>query len=210
MEIWFQHIFLKACRRLFCVALLLASGLAFAADDDTEKKTGLDIGSELFDIGILFGTINIEDFTSEQVVGLNITFKATEDFFLQYNYVQTEISESSWEVGADYNFNLGDDRTFTHYDLLIGYNIFQGEFFAAKEKSHLSNFYVVAGVGDTDFGGEQNFTYTYGFGYQVEFFRRFLVRADYRDYMFESSLIIGDEEEMLHNTQISLGIGYLF
>lgn len=190
--------------------MLAGSGLSFAAEGEAKKTSQLDIGAELFDVGVLFGTINIEDVTSEFVVGLNITFKASEDFFLQYNYLQTEMSDSSWERSGNFNYDLGDDRTFSHYDLLIGYNIFQGEIFAGENKSHLSNLYVVAGVGDTDFGGEQNFTYTFGVGYQVELFRRFVVRADYRDYIFESSLVVGDEDDWMHNTQVSLGIGYLF
>lgn len=210
MAIGFQHIFLKRCGRLLCAATFFIASLSFAAEDDTTKSSGLKIGSELFDVGVLFGTINIEDFTSEYVAGMNITFKATEYFFLQYNYVQTEIGQSSWELGSLADYGLGDDRLFKHYDLLIGYNIFQGEFFAGGDRSHLSNLYVVAGVGDTNFGREQNFTYTLGLGYQIEFFRRFLVRADFRDYMFKSSLTIGDEEDLVHNTQISLGVGYLF
>ncbi len=206
METRIQHFLL----RRFCLALFLtlASVFTFAADD--KKKKGLRVNSELFDIGFVTGVINIEDFTSELFIGANITFKATEDFFLQYNYMEADVGLSSIEVGSGTPFGLGENRSFTHYDLLIGYNVFQGEFFASKGKAHLANLYVVGGFGDTTFGSEENFTYTVGVGYLVEFSRKYIVRVDYRDYIFDSSLIVSDAEATVHNTQLSIGVGYLF
>ncbi len=207
MENRLQHILLGL--KFAVLVTVLASASSVYAQD--EKRSKLRVNQELFDVGVFTGVINIENFPAEYVIGANITFKASEDFFLQYNYLQADISESSFEKNpSNPTFDLGDERSFTHYDLLLGYNIFQGEFFASEGKAHISNLYVVAGIGDTDFGGEQNFTYTLGMGYQIEFFRRYLVRFDYRDYIYKSSLVIGDVESTVHNNQISVGVGYLF
>lgn len=209
METRLQYLLLRI--QAFAGAfLLVVTASAFAAKDDNGKKK-LRIDSELFDIGVVAGVINFEDFPAEFVLGANVTFKASENFFLQYNFVQSDISESSFEKNpADTIRDLGD-RKFTHYDLLVGYNLFQGEFFAGSEDyAHLSSLYVVGGIGDTEFGGEDNFTYTVGLGYQIEFYRKYLVRFDYRDYIYQTSLIVGSEQDTVHNTQISLGVGYLF
>jgi len=194
------------------MATILVVALSFTdvyAADKADSK--LRINSELFDFGVVTGILNIEDFPAEFVVGASVTFKASEDFFLQYNYVQAEVSESSFEKNPSFTvLDLGDDRSFKHYDLLVGYNIFQGEFFTSGDTTNLSSLYVVGGIGDTTFGGEENFTYTIGMGYQVEFYRRYLLRFDFRDYIYNTSLIVGGEEDTAHNSQISVGVGYLF
>jgi len=204
-----QHFLLKST--LLTLLLGTLSLGANAQESNAEKSGKIRINSELFDVGLVAGIVSIEDFPTEFVVGVNVTFKASEDFFLQYNYVQADVSESAFEKNpAGVTFDLGDDRGFEHYDLLVGYNLFQGEFFASEESAHISSLYIVGGIGDTDIGGEENFTYTLGLGYQIEFFRKYLVRLDYRDYIYRSSLIVGSDEVTVHNNQFTLGIGYLF
>lgn len=201
-------------RKLLKFALVLGVVVAGSAHAAEGKKKGLKVNSELFDVGIIAGSINIEDFPSqfEPLLGVNVTFKASEYFFLQYNFIQTEIGVSSVEANdaiVPGGFGL-EDRDFTHYDLLVGYNIFQGEFFSSEGQANLSNLYIVGGFGDTEMGGESNFTYTVGAGYLIEFARKYLVRIDYRDYIFDSSLLVSEGEETVHNTQFSIGVGYLF
>jgi len=175
---------------------------------EPEKVYRSKVRAEFVELGVTFGVVNIENFTSEFLAGANLTFRATEDFFLQVNYVQaSDASLSSAEKRQGRAFD-GDDRDFTHYDLLVGYNLFQGEFFTGGATANLSALYVVAGVGDTEFGGESRFTYTVGLGYQVAFNRRYIVRFDMRDYLYESSLLTDDNTT--NNIQLSAGISYLF
>ncbi|MFL0809368.1 MAG: outer membrane beta-barrel domain-containing protein [Agarilytica sp.] len=196
----FQHIFLKLALLVLCSQWVANANAAKLRADN-----------ELFDVGATVGVLNIEDFTSEYVYGLYATFKASEHYFLQYNFIQTEVGESSFEKNAaSATFAIGENRTFQHYDLLIGYNIFQGEFYGSGENAHLSNLYIVGGIGNTDFGDESNFTYTFGVGYQIEFYRKWVTRIDYRDHIYKTSLIIGGGEETVQNTQFSLSLGYLF
>ncbi len=200
MENRLKHIFLKP----FTVVGLCAVSLFLGAESASASE--LKVNSELFDVGLTAGIINLEDFPAEFLVGASVTFKASESFFLQYNYVQADISRSTHEQGG---LVYGVDRGFSHYDLLVGYNLFQGEFFAGKGGSHLSSLYVVGGVGDTDFGGEESFTYTFGVGYQIEFFRKYVLRVDYRDYLYKSAIISG-EDTTVQSNQLSVGMGYLF
>lgn len=191
---------------LSLLCLLVVAGPSFAKD---EKKKGLKVNSELFDIGFVAGVINIEDFTSEFIYGANITFKASEYFFLQYNYLNSSVGVSPWEEYVPGGFII-DGRKYVHYDLLVGYNLFQGEFFSGSKSNNISNLYLVGGFGETQFGGEDNFSYTVGVGYLVEFNRKWLARVDYRDYIYETTLVVPDQEVLTHNNQISFGVGYLF
>lgn len=208
MENRLQHIFLKP----FAIVAFGVAALFVGAESTNAGE--LKVNSELFDIGFTAGVINLEDFPAEFLVGASVTFKASESLFLQYNYVQADISKSSLERDqgnqGNEGFDIGSDRSFTHYDLLVGYNLFQGEFFAGGGAAHLSSLYVVGGIGNTAFGSEENFSYTLGVGYQIEFNRKYVMRLDYRDYIYESALITGDDEDTVHNTQLSVGLGYLF
>lgn len=210
MDNRFQHVFLTA--KLAFASLFLLSMPAWAnsgqeASSDQRGDT-LRINDEVFELGFAVGVINIADFNSEVTAGVSATFRASEDFFLQYNFLQTKASLSSYELSQGKLFG-GDDRTLRHYDLLVGYNLYQGEFFSSGEKARLSALYLLGGVGDTQFGGEGSFTYTLGVGYQVALTRRFIWRVDYRNYAYKSSLI-ADEEQTVNSTQVSSGLSFLF
>ncbi|TVZ39083.1 outer membrane beta-barrel protein [Alteromonadaceae bacterium 2753L.S.0a.02] len=193
METRFQH-------------LLLGGILTVALGSSSAGVAASGMDREFIDAGVFAGLINIQDFGSEWALGANLTFKATEDFFLQFNFLQAEAGLSSFEKSQGRLFS-GSDRNFQHYDLLVGYNLFQSEFIALGAPN-LSSLYVVGGVGDTGFGGEQSFTYTLGTGYQVAFARNYIVRLDYRDYVYTTNLIT--EDKTVHNGLISLGFSYLF
>ncbi|GLS25524.1 outer membrane beta-barrel domain-containing protein [Marinibactrum halimedae] len=196
----------------FLLSALLTLGIAgsqvcFGQSADEKPSNLKDVDTEYFDIGLFYGSMNVEDFTSASVIGINATFNAGENYFLQMNYLQSDVDLSSFEESQGQIFS-GSDRTLQHYDVVLGYNLFQGEHFIYEGKALLSSLYVVGGIGDTEFGGESNFTYVAGVGYQVAFTRDIIGRIDYRDYIFKTNAI-GDDE-FTHNTQFSVGLSYLF
>lgn len=210
MDYWFQRILLAVKCAFLAVSLAYSNSLFADENNSGDEPKAYDtdkIETEYFDLGFFIGTINIEDFTSEIVTGVNLTFNASEDFFMQVNYLQADISLSSFELSQGQLFS-GSDREFNHLDFLAGYNLFQGEHFILDDKASLSTLYLVAGVGNTDFGGEGSFTYTLGIGYQIAIQRNILLRLDYRDYIYKT-IIIG-ENNSVNNTQLSLGVSYLF
>jgi outer membrane beta-barrel protein len=206
MDNRFQFVLLTLKAVALATAFLHAPVL-LADDSGTEKTDISDINNEVFELGIFAGIVNIEDFGSELAPGLSLTFRASEDFFVQYNYLQADVSFSAYENIQ--NPLLGSDRTFKHYDLLIGYNIFQGEFFTSPAQAKLSALYVVAGVGETKLGGESSFTYTLGLGYEVALTRHLGVHIDFRDYLYQSTLV-SPEKRMVSVAQVSIGAKYLF
>lgn len=204
MDIRFQHLFL-------IVRAVLLSFVAFSVSVKAEDSKGLNINNEIFELGAFVGIVNIEDFTSEIVPGISLTFRASEDFFIQYNYVQiSKVDLPLYELqeGTPTYFT-GKGRKFRHYDLLVGYNIFQGEFFRSQTKTSLSNLYFVAGAGETSFGEEARFSYTIGLGYQVALTKRVNVNIDYKNYIYDSSVIM-DQDKTVNTTQISAGVNYIF
>lgn len=207
MDNRFQFVLLTT-RAVALVASLLSSSMTLAESTSSSKTDISDINNEVIELGIFAGMINVEDFGSEIAPGISATFRASEDFFIQYNFLQADISLSSYENNQGQFFG-GKDRKFQHYDLLIGYNLFQGEFFPSPPKANLSTLYLVGGVGNTEFGNETSFTYTLGVGYQVALTRKIAVHVDFRDYLYQSTLIT-DDKRTVSATQISLGAKYCF
>ncbi|WP_347329678.1 outer membrane beta-barrel domain-containing protein [Marinimicrobium locisalis] len=204
MENWIQHFLLKAGAT--ALAGLLVTPVALA--QETESTSAHRIDSEVLDLGVTAGVVNIADFNGEWALGVSATFQATENFFLQYNFLQADSSPSAYENNQGRLFE-GSDRTFRHYDLLVGYKVFQGELFASEGRARLSSLYAVGGVGETRFGGEENFTTTLGVGYEAALTRDILLRIDYRAHLYDSSLI-ADEERSVTSNQMSAGLSYLF
>lgn len=209
MDIRVQHILLAA--KWVAFAGLMQLSPLLHADQAGDRKASLgDVNNEIFELGAFVGIVNIEDFGSEYALGASATFRASENFFIQYNYLQTDVSLSSYEKSeGSFSFFSGDDRTFKHYDLLLGYNIFQGEFFPSSSKANLSTLYLVAGVGEVRFGGEASTAYTAGIGYQVALTRRIGLHIDYRNYIYQSTLIT-DEKRTVSAASVSTGLKYLF
>ena len=192
--------------RLQYILLIGTLGLIQPALAD-DKRLSLD--NEYFEFGVSSGILNIQDFGSEFSLGLQTTFTASESFFLQFNYLQAEASLSSYENSQGQYFS-DDDRDFVHYDVLLGYNIFQGEIFLGEGVSTLSSLYSVIGVGHNSFGGEDELAYTIGMGYKVGLSRKVNLRFDFRDYIYESTLLLGNEAYTVHNTHFTVGISYLW
>jgi outer membrane beta-barrel protein len=194
MEFRLQHLILIACA-CTCASTTVLS-----------QERALNLNKDYFEIGVNAGVLAIQDFNSEYSFGVNATFQASEDFFLQSNYVQADASLSAFENSQGQYFG-GGDRTFSYYDILIGYNLLQGEFYPSEGKSTLSSLYTVAGVGNVSFGGEDSFATTLGIGYKLELRRRLNLRLDFRDIIYDS--ILTPENKTTHNTRVSIGISYV-
>lgn len=209
METRLQHLFLKRKVIGKVISKVINSALTallISLLPGTSAAQTPAIDTELFELGALAGTLNIEDFTTEMSLGLYASFRATENFFLQTNYLQTDVSYSSVERGP-----LGPytgDRNYRHFNLLLGYNLFQGEVFKGKYAG-LSALYLVGGIGDTEFMDESNFTYVYGLGYQMSLSRRYTLRFDIQNYQYDTN-VIDQQENTITNTHLMVGLSWQF
>lgn len=181
-----------------------------SAKEKPVLEDGFNLNNEVFDLGVAFGTLAIEDFPTEWLMGISASFNASEDFFIQYNYFKTDIAESSFEKDSNNTLGLGEDRSITHYDILLGYHLFQSEFALLDGEMQLSTLYLVAGVGDTKLGEEENFSYTLGLGYEIEVLPNILLNFDYRQHIFDSALIATNTLRSKQLSQFSIACSYLF
>ena len=168
------------------------------------------IDDESFEIGVFAGVINIDNFGSEPLYGVKASYHATEDFFLQINYAVSEAGNTSFEDLSGDNIRLLTDseRDYTYYNALVGYNIFPGEVFMTSSLTFNSAFYLAAGAGNTEFGGEDNFTTTLGTGFRIVLRDWLTWHIDFRDHIFKSDII--NENETTHNLELSTGLSLFF
>ena len=207
-----------------CLGLLTCGQTARAAEDNSgpgavqvikpevlpREISEDDIDDEFFEIGLFAGNLTIDNFGSEPVYGVNASFHATEDFFLQMNYGMSEAGLTSFEELSGQNVRLLSDseRDYTFYNLLVGYNIFPGEVFMTAKLTFNSSFFLVGGIGNTEFGGEDNFTVTLGTGYRIVLRDWLTWHIDYRDHIFQSDIL--KEDQTTHNIEFSTGLTLFF
>lgn len=175
-------------------------------NDEVREQYEAQIDTEFFELGAYMGIISIEDFASSTVSGFKASFHATEDFFLQANYGSTEAGAASAEIIND--SNIIAERSYDYYNLLVGYNLFPGETFITQNLTLNSAFYVVAGAGNTDFAGDNHFTFTYGSGYRIILTDWLTWNMDFRNHTFTSKVLA--QSKRVNNLEFTLGLTAFF
>lgn len=162
-----------------------------------------DIDASDFEAGVFFGLVSVEDFGTNGVYGAKLAYHVTEDFFLEANYGISEIDKTSFEVINDRLLLSDDDRDYSYYNLSVGYNLFPGEAFLF-DMAFRNAFYLIGGVGSTEFAGDDLHTFNLGFGYRVTVWRFINLHLDFRDHIFDSDVTF--QEKTLHNLELTTGV----
>jgi len=216
METWLK-------RLLLTVALSALSLMANAAD--TQTRSVLDkiitpnlerrdpvspnIDTEDFELGFYAGIINVEDFGSNAVTGLRLAYHISEDFFAEANYAQSTLQETSFERLSGSTQLLSDEqRELNYYNLSLGYNLLPGEIFIGKDWSFNSAIYLLAGVGNTNFAGDDYFTYNAGIGLRLLATDWLALHFDVRSHIFEHELL--GEAQTVFNLESHAGVTFFF
>lgn len=168
------------------------------------------IDTEFFELGAFAGLLTIDNFNTEPVIGVSAAFHATEDFFVQFNYGMASAGLTSYEElsGSDIRLLTDAERDYSYYDLMVGYNIFPGEIFLTRNLTFNSAIYINAGVGNTEFAGEDNFTIVWGTGYRIILKDWVNLHVDFKDHMFRSDVI--RQDQLTHNIEFSMGASVFF
>jgi outer membrane beta-barrel protein len=168
-----------------------------------------DIDSENFEIGAFGGIMSVEDFGSDVVYGFSLTYHVTEGFFIEGDVGKTTAGLTSFEILSGGAPILSDDeRDLIYYSLNVGYNILPGEAFVGQERAYNTGLYIIAGLGSTQFAGDDRFTVNFGAGYRFIFTDSFALHMDFRDYLFDIDVL--GEEKTAHNLQGTLGLTFFF
>jgi outer membrane beta-barrel protein len=159
----------------------------------------------IFNVGI----ISIEDFGTNTALVLKLNYHISDSFFVGTEWVNSKGAETSFEVlsgGAPLLSN--DEREFNTYLLTLGYNALPGEAFLTDDLTYNTSFYVVGGLGKTEFGGDDRFTVSIGAGYRILLGNFFSMYTDFRDHIFSADIF--GTEKSTHNLQFTIGAGFYF
>lgn len=165
------------------------------------------IDSENIEVGFFAGVLSVEDFGSNDVYGVRLAFAVTEDFFLESNVGFSTLQKTSWEELTPGELMTEDERELTYYNLSLGWNLFPGETYIGRYAFH-SNLYLVSGAGNTEFGGDEYFTYHFGGGFRLFATDWLALHMDVRNHVMSHS-IFGSEKE-IQNLETSMGLTVFF
>lgn len=169
-----------------------------------------EIDTENVELGAFYGAMSVDDFGTNPVYGVTLSYHVTEDFFFRAEAGQTKLGLTSFEVlnpGVD-PLNLGSDRKLTYYGLSLGYNFLPGEVFLGRNLAMNSTFYVLGGVGSTEFAEDQRFTLNFGGGYKVLPTDWLAIHVEVQDRVYESDIF--GRNELVNNIEAYLGVTVFF
>ncbi|MBL4866486.1 MAG: outer membrane beta-barrel domain-containing protein [Pseudomonadales bacterium] len=166
------------------------------------------IDTESYELGSYVGTLAVEEFSANTVVGFTGSYHLANRTLLQANYVRSEVGKATFEEILDRSFLKDSDRRFSHYNLLVGYNLFPGKsFYGTRYKFH-SGIYLLAGGGITKFAGSSSFTPVIASSYRVVVTDWLTWSIDFRDYMFNREFL--NDKRRTHNIELSSSVNFLF
>jgi outer membrane beta-barrel protein len=166
------------------------------------------IRSQNIEVGGYYGTLNIEDFGAHPVYGVQAAYHITEDIFFQAEAGRSKGGYTSFEKLSNVQLLTEGERWFKYYDLSVGYNLFPGEVFLGRNLALRSTFYVLAGLGGTQFGGDQKFTVNFGAGYKVLPADWIAVHVAVEDRVFNTDLL--GVNKLASNLEAHLGATVFF
>jgi outer membrane beta-barrel protein len=175
---------------------------------DRREVNGAAIDTERFEVGVFSGVLSVEDFSSNLLYGVSASYHISDRWLLQLNYGQSDVEKSTYEEVIDSSFLSDDDRQFEYYHVLGGYNLFPGRSFLGEKSKYNSGIYLLAGVGNTRFAGNDNFTLVFGGSYRVVATDWLTCSLDLRDHIVEREFI--DDKKSTHNIEMSIGVNVLF
>lgn len=214
MESWFQRFVLAVLLAANATSLQAADEGRTVLDDvispDLERRQ-IDedkIDSENIEVGFFAGVLSVEDFGSNDVYGARLAFAVTEDFFIESNIGFSTLQKTTWEeYTPGGSFMTDEERELMYYNLSLGWNLFPGETYIGRYAFH-SNLYLVGGAGNTEFGGDEFFTYHFGGGFRLFATDWAALHMDVRNHVMSHS-IFGDEKD-IQNLETTLGLTIFF
>lgn len=167
------------------------------------------IDTEDFEIGAFTGLMSVEDFGVNPVYGVRLAYHITEGLFVEGAIGRTDTEETSFErLSGAAEILTDDEREFTYYNVSLGYNVLPGEAFVGRSLAFSQALYLIAGIGSTEFAGDDRFTVNFGFGYRLLLNDVFALHADVRDHLFDIDVL--GAEKTAHNIEGHVGFTVFF
>lgn len=219
MENWFRYLLLSA---LSALHLIVLAPNAYAQSSGTVgenvliqpeiKRTNFDeslISAKDIELSIALGYLSLEDFGNNSLTVFGINYSINEKMFVQLDYGLSEGGQTSYEIlsgGAAILTN--SERELSFYRINLAYNVLPGEAFLNENISYNSAFFISAGIGNTEFAGNDRFSINYGAGYKVLLSDELSISTDFRNTNFE--LDVFGAEKTTNNLEFTLRLGWYF
>ncbi|MDJ0831971.1 MAG: outer membrane beta-barrel domain-containing protein [Gammaproteobacteria bacterium] len=215
METRFRRILLTAL--MLCYSSLLVAQQPAADDDSVMIEPSIEriefdeaqIDTEDLEILLMLGYLSIEDFGVNELLQFNLNYHVNESIFVQVSFGQSDGGETSYEIitqGAP--LLTPSERELSYYNINIGYNLLPGEAFLGDQLAHNTAFYLSAGIGVTEFAGDDRFTINYGAGYRFLLNDATGIYTDFRNHVFDMDTF--GENKATNNLAFTLGISWFF
>jgi outer membrane beta-barrel protein len=218
METWFQRVFLGT---LLLGLFSFTHPVVAQSSDDEELEQVItpdikrrqikedDLDTENFELGVFYGFLSIEDFGTNGVAGLTLAYHITESFFVEAAYGSSKTEKTSYELlSGGVELLTEEQRDLTYYNLSLGYNFLHGQVFVSDKWAFNNHFYLMLGVGNTDFAAKEYFTTTIGAGLRFYTTDWLALDLSMRGHSFEHELF--GETKRITNLESRLGLSIFF
>lgn len=167
------------------------------------------IDTEDFEVSAFLGLLSVEDFGVNPVYGARLAYHINEDLFVEGTVAQSTAGRTSYERLSGGAALLTDaQRDILYYNVSVGFNLLPGEAFLTKNKAFNSALYIVAGVGSTEFAGDNRLTISFGGGYRLLATDWLALHLDVRDHLFNIDIL--GEDKTAHNLEVTFAVSAFF
>jgi outer membrane beta-barrel protein len=166
------------------------------------------IPSNDFELGLLVGTYDTQNFGAKALGGVRAGYHITEDVFVEAVFGITQVTDKDFRLILPGGIFPSETETLRYYDLSVGYNLFPGEIFLAKDHAKVSALYVIAGIGTTKFDSTSHETVNAGFGWRIFLADWTALQLDLRDHVYSVNLL--GQPQTTQNLELSMGVTFFF
>ncbi len=160
------------------------------------------------EVGLVFGSYSTQNFGTRPVAGLRLGYHVTEDFFVLGQFGRSRVSDEAYRQVLPGGVLANGSQNLQYATVALGYNVLPGEVFFGRNQARLSQGYLLAGMGLTQFAGQRKQTIDVGFGLRVHLTERWSVQAEVRDHIFPLDIL--GKRQSTQNTEVTLGLSTFF
>jgi outer membrane beta-barrel protein len=166
------------------------------------------IDDEHFELGFYLGSISVEEFNTNLITGLSLTYHINSNWLTQAQYGITKVQRAAFEDTSGFIFLSEDDLNYEYIRVMGGYKIIDGRSFLGKRHKFNSAVYFLAGISDIDFAGSRNQGVALGLSYRTVITDWLTMNLDINNTTVNLELF-GDKKKV-NNTEMNIGVNALF
>lgn len=176
-------------------------------DTEHDLVKDADIRNDSLSVGVYAGIISYENFNTSYLAALYVSYPFNEKVFVEAEFGASSINDTEYR-------NIGlplfdkEESGVSFYSVLVGYNLLPGEVYWSKDKTLISSFYLIGGIGSVSFDDQDTVAVNLGAGFKMELDDNKSVRFEARDRIFDTDTLGSDK--LSNNVEFHLGIDWNF